>query len=398
MASVGCSDGDAIPAPLPATNADPENELPVATTPLERDILSIMNEAGLPGMQTAVVEDGELIWDQAYGYAVLTPLTRTPMTSDSILAISAVSKMLVAIAVMQQVEAGALSLDDDINAVLPWPVRNPAYPDDAITWRMLLANTSSLQNNERAFDQSYVFGMDHPQSLSDFMSALFAPEGIYYGPDNFQPSQPGSAFYGADFSISLAAYGVELIVGRPFHEYVRERILTPLGMEQTSYFLADLPDELLAVPYNCSVDGGGQRSCFPYTTGDTVLALQYSFPDYPDAGLRTSARQYVKLLAMLIDGGRAGDSVLLQQSSIDEMLTPGSLLGDFNLYWGLGFFVLEDARTWGHGGQDMGLAAVALFDREAGVGAVVLGNSQNDDMNVTDRLVQVATRLLDEQR
>lgn len=376
----------------------PSVVLPDTASSLDRDITALMSEVGIPGLQTVVARDGDVMWDRAYGNAVLMPLPEAPMTSDSILNIGSIRKMLIAIACMQQVEAGALSLDDDIDGVLPWPVRHPGYPDDPLTWRMLLSHTSSLQDNQSAYDNSYVYGMDHALPLGDFMAQLFSPGGSYRGANTFGAARPGTGFGYSNFGITLAAYGVELIVGQPFHEYVREHIIEPLGIERSSYFLAGLPEELLAVPYSCNRRIGGGFACLPFGTGDTVLSHQYSFPDYPDGLMRTSARQYAKLVEMMLAGGVASGSVLLQPSSIEQMLTPGPFQGSSPVAFGMGFYqVLDDPTVFGHDGQDYGITTDVIFDRVSGVGVLAFGNSGGDDAT-SDQVAQVAFRLLDESR
>ncbi len=393
----GCSGGNSG-SPVAAPPVRPEIVLPDTAAPLDRDIVAMMNQVGTPGLQAVVVKAGDVVWDSAYGNAVIAPLPEAPMTADSILNIGSSSKMLIAIACMQQVEAGALSLDADINGILPWPVRHPGYPDEPITWRMLLSHTSSVQDDQSAYDSSYVYGSEHPLPLAGFMAQLFSPGGSYRGANTFRSTRPGTAFEYSNFGITLAAYGVELVVGQPFYDYVRERIIEPLGMQRSSYLLADLPEELLAVPYSCQRAVGGQFACLPFDTGDTVLSHQYSFPDYPDGRMRTSARQYAKLVQMMLAGGVAGDAALLQPSSIEQMLTPGPVQGSFPVAFGLGFYqALGDPTVFGHDGEDKGIATSVIFDRTAGVGALAFGNSGGDDAT-SDQMVQIAFRLLDEFR
>lgn len=70
-------------------------------------ILDMMEAAGIPGLQTAVIKDGHTVWTKSYGYAVLDrPGPRRAMTNDSILWSASVGKILVTTAVLQQVEKG----------------------------------------------------------------------------------------------------------------------------------------------------------------------------------------------------------------------------------------------------------------------------------------------------
>jgi CubicO group peptidase (beta-lactamase class C family) len=397
LCASGCS-GDDSGAEASDLAASPAVALPDAATPLDRDLVDMMGPVGIPGLQTVVVKGGDVVWDSAYGKAVIAPLPEAVMTPDSILNIASISKMLVAIACMQQVEAGTLSLDADIDGVLPWPVRHPDYPDDPITWRMLLSHTASLHDDRFADEASYVYGTDHPQPLGDFMAQLFSPGGSYRVDGTFKSARPGTAFEYSNYGVALAAYGVERIVGQPFHEYVREHIIEPLGMERSSYFMADLPEELMAVSYGCNRGIDGRFVCLPFGTGDTVLSHQYSYPDYPAKGMRTSARQYAKLIEMMMADGVTEGTALLQPTSIEQMLTPGPVQDNPFVAFGLGFYQFLDQPTvYGHDGQNDGITTTAFFDRAAGVGALAFGNSGGDDAN-SEQMIRIAYRLLDEFR
>ena len=106
-----------------------------ALTDAEKDafIQMAMRSGGLPGLQTVVVKNGQIVWMKSYGYAVLDePGPRRRMRDDSILFSASVAKILVTVAVLQQVEKGLLALDDDINKYVPFSVRNPSWPERAV--------------------------------------------------------------------------------------------------------------------------------------------------------------------------------------------------------------------------------------------------------------------------
>ena len=99
-----------------------------ALTDADKDafIQLVMRSAGLPGLQTVVVKNGRVVWAKSYGNAVLDqPGPRRAMSNESVVFSASVAKILVTVAVLQQVEKGKLSLDDDINQFVPFKVRNP---------------------------------------------------------------------------------------------------------------------------------------------------------------------------------------------------------------------------------------------------------------------------------
>jgi CubicO group peptidase (beta-lactamase class C family) len=358
---------------------------------LEEIIAEVGASRQIPAIQTAVIKNGELVWAGAYGRASVAPSPEVPLTNDTIFTIASVSKIVVAIAFAQQVEEGTFAFDDDVSAALPWPVRNPAFPDDVITWRMVLSHTSSINDDSRASAESYVSGMDSPITLADFMADLFQRGGNYYGSETFIGVRPGTRYNYSNFAIALAAYAIEYRLGVPFHEYVRERIFEPLGMERTSYFLRDLPAELLAVGYDCNY-----QSCRAYQP--------YAYPDYPDGQVRTSATEYAKLLAMILSGGQSNETSILSAASIDELLTPGPVDTVYDTRQGLvfatlsGFAGTDEHLTWGHGGADYGMSSAVYFDRAAGVGAIAFCNGETSGETNIESMIAIAALLIDDYR
>jgi len=157
-----------------------------ADTERDRFIQQMMKSAGIPGVQAVVVKGNRILWSKSYGYAVLAQLGPvTPMRNDSILFTCSVAKILTAVAVMQQVEKGSISLDDDINRYVPFMVRNPKWPDVPITWRMLLTHTSSINDATGVEESVYTYGMQNPVTLEAYLEGIFKPGGIYQRPDSY---------------------------------------------------------------------------------------------------------------------------------------------------------------------------------------------------------------------
>ena len=118
---------------------------PQNPTDLDRFILDGMKGAKVPGLAAAVVKDGNIIWTGAYGWANIE--NKTPVTNETLFQVASVSKPVTAFAIMQLVEQGLLTLDADINEVLPFPVRNPRHPKVPITLKHLLTHTSGIRDN-----------------------------------------------------------------------------------------------------------------------------------------------------------------------------------------------------------------------------------------------------------
>jgi CubicO group peptidase (beta-lactamase class C family) len=148
---------------------------------LDSFIRYMMDTQHFPGVATWCSKNGQVVWQRSYGYANLQDSIAVTDTTSFLLA--SISKTFTATAIMQLWERGLFDLDEDVNNHLDFDVRNPYYPDSAITFRMLMTHTSTIHDN---------WGMlppwlpgDHPLPLGDFVYEYLVPGGIYYSPANF---------------------------------------------------------------------------------------------------------------------------------------------------------------------------------------------------------------------
>jgi len=136
----------------------------------------------LSGLAVAVLRNGELTFEATFGRASIDPTgeNNRDLTPDNLMRVASISKTLSAVVVMQLVEEGSLELDRDVSEYLGWELRNPHYPDRAITLRHLLAHVSSI----RDAGESYI--VRYPRALQE----AFDPAGADYG-ERFQVAEEG---------------------------------------------------------------------------------------------------------------------------------------------------------------------------------------------------------------
>jgi CubicO group peptidase (beta-lactamase class C family) len=254
------------------------------------------------------------------------------------------------------VEAGNLSLSADVNAYLPFPVRNPAYPDDPITLFQLLTHTSSIRDCRLTY---YNYAGDSEIALRDFCEGYLVPGGTYYDQDDYYPFAPGVRCFYSNMGATLAALIVEEVTGTPFDAYCRGDIFAPLGMNTTSWMLADLDPRTVAMPYRYD------RQADLY-----VPYGNYGYPDYPDGQLRTSVSQLGRFLALYMNGGSYRGVRLLEKATVTQMLTPQ--VDPPEAGQGLIWYWWEELI--GHSGGDKGATTHMYFDPATGAGVIVLTN------------------------
>jgi CubicO group peptidase (beta-lactamase class C family) len=352
----GLDSPEAVPA-----EAAPERG--AATSALDTLITEKMGVARVPGLVAVAIKGNRIVFEQGYGLATIEQAL--PVTPDTLFDLASVSKTVAAVALLQLRDQGWFALDDDVDTNLPFKARSPSFPTVPITYRMLLAHTSGILDSAQAWAH-IVYGQDSPIPLEAFMSGYLRPDGAYYLPGNWSDSRPGTAFVYSNSGTSLEGDLAERIAGADLQTYSQQHIFAPLGMGESSWFLADLDRADIAMPYR--VDA----------SGDYVPVGYYGYPEYPSGQLRTSGHQLAQFLMMLAQGGTLGGATLLASSTVTEMMTtqPNSVegLGLEFLKWP-GTPDAEGPRLDGHVGVDTGVSTDMWFDPATGAGFVVLTNS-----------------------
>lgn len=172
----------------------------------------------IPGFAIAIVEDDQVIYNKAYG--VEREGYAKQMRPNSILHIDALARGFTAMAVLQLVDQGKISLDDPVVDYIPWfQTSNKAFSDQ-ITIRMCLSNTSGIppQFNSQPT-------LDDQDGLKDFIASFN---------QHVIKRQPGMSHEFCDEGYSIIHYIIETISGMDYADYIEQEILSPLSMRNSS--------------------------------------------------------------------------------------------------------------------------------------------------------------------
>jgi CubicO group peptidase (beta-lactamase class C family) len=356
---------------------------PNPNTALDAFILEEMQEENIPGMATVIVKGGEIVWRRGYGLADVAG--NVPMTDSTIFALASVSKLFTGTALMQLAEDGQIDLDGPINAHMPFDVVNPNHPGTAITFRMLMTHTSSIQDNYDVMDNYYSEG-DPTIPLAELMERYFSPSGADYdAQNNFLTSAPGSEFEYSNIATALAGYLVERVAQMPFDAFCNQHIFDRLCMNSTSWFLAGLDVSQVAKPHQ-------------WTGSQFNTLAHYGFADYPDGLLRSNVSDLANFMIAFLQQGTFSGNQLLSAASVAEMLS-AQVSGDegvMGLNWYPEEIFLEDGGTvmmWGHNGGETGVSTDLYINPQNGIGVAVLNNGEGDNLYVVDELYNYALSL-----
>ena len=347
----------------------PIHQLPVRSdsATLDSFINWAMGYYHIPGAATWTCKNGQVIWQRCYGYARLHDADSIPVADTTLFMLASISKTLVATAAMQLWERGAFNLDDSINGYLPFPVRNQNHPDSAITFRMLMTHMSSIVDNWPVLLSLYVWGGDSPIPLGSFLQDYLVPGGAYYDPAaNFGSWSPGNGWEYSSAAVALLGYLVEAIEDS-FPIHCRDSIFNPLSMYETSWFLAGLDTNNIAIPYQW--------------IGSYYQPYQhYGYPDYPDGQLRTSSLQLARHLVGFMQYGMIDTVRILDSTTVALMRTnqyqisPSIIMGLIWYCWNTG-----GRWIWMHDGMDYGARTEASFCPDENSAVIVLTNGESDN-------------------
>ena len=183
-----------------------------------------LDTGDIAGAVVVVVKDGQVLTQRGFGYADMK--TRKPVDPDTTLfRPGSISKLFTWTAVMQQVQAGKLDLDRDINDYLDFKIP-PAF-GKPITLRNLMTHTAGFEETAK-----YLIATKLADNRPlDAALKRSVPARIY---------APGSTASYSNYGASLAGYIVQRVSGEPFEAYVQRHIFAPLGMAHSS-FVQPLP-------------------------------------------------------------------------------------------------------------------------------------------------------------
>ena len=172
----------------------------------------------IAGAEVAIVRDGAVVTERGYGFADVEK--RTPVDPKvTMFRPGSVSKLIVWTAVMQQVEAGKIDLDADINKYLDYNVTGMG--GKPITMRELMQHTAGFEEHAKGV-------ISTSNNLPTFEEMLKAkvPARIF---------PPGSTPAYSNYGASLAGYIVERVSGEPFDDYLERHVFQPLDMIHSSF-------------------------------------------------------------------------------------------------------------------------------------------------------------------
>jgi len=293
------------------------------------------------GAVAAVARHGRIAYVEAAGFQSLE--TRAPMTERSLFRIYSMTKPVTSVAVMMLFEQGKFRLDDPVSKYLPQFKQatvaerdgSTRAPAREMTVEDLLLHTSGLNHRtsdvyRRAEVRSRSMSMD--QFIANLVSVPLMED-------------PHTRYRYSEATTVLGRL-VEIWSGVPFDRFLEERVLKPLGMDDTAFWVQPAARERLTTVYVPGANGltPTETEAVPFTERPALIEGA--------VGLVSTVPDYVRFAQMLLNRGELGGVRVLKAETVDMMTRNGlpdvilQSRGGGSMGWGLGNvnIVLNPAR------------------------------------------------------
>lgn len=306
-----------------------------------------LKELGIPGVSIAVINEGQIEWAKAYGFADISE--NRPVTGETMFLAGSISKPVAALRAHQLVEEGVISLDTNVNDYLSdWKLPDNEFTEnEKVTTRRILNHTAGLT----------VWGFPGYDKGDTIPSVSEVLDGVGNTGQVRVYKEPGESWMYSGGGYTIMQLMITDLEKQSFPDIMRDNVLIPLGMT-SSTFENPLPETYHAIAAT------GYRS-----NGNEVEGKWPIYPEMAAAGLWTTPSQLILYAKDFQKTYQTRQDGLLKVGTVNEMLTPG--MNDH----GLGPVV--NKHTFGHGGADEGFRANLIAWKEHPVAVVIMVNSDN---------------------
>jgi len=317
---------------------------------LDTELQRAVERKDAAGVVVMAADRKGVIYEGAFGVADIGE--GRPLKRDAMFRIASMTKAVTSTAAMQLVEQGRFAVDDPVDKYFPEFAKLQVFESfDAATGNYKLKPATKPVTVRHLF--THTSGLGYPFTsaiLRDFKP--HAGETYPVGPLLFEPGERWH--YGT--SVDWLGRLVEKVSGLPLEDYFRQKIFTPLGMPDTSYFVPKDKEARLVTVNRRQPDGSlAKDSVQPPTAGFTPIG---------GGGLTSTCADYIRFTRMFLNGGELDGARVLSAASVAQMGQNAigsigvpalkaaqpersedfSFIADGRDKWGLGFLITADAR------------------------------------------------------
>ena len=327
---------------------------------LEQTIAKLMEDYHVAGMSVALIKDGQV--ESVCGYGLRNVEEDLPMTGDTVMPIGSVTKTFTSLALAMLADEGKLDWDEPVKTYIPWLELHDQILTDNVTARDLMCHRTGTPK----YDLQAIYAA--PDDKKEMVRSLKYLQTSAAFRTTFQYSNQ---------MVSLAGYLVDVLAGKPYEDFVRERIFAPLGMKSSDFEVASL--------------GKYEKTSKGYVFANDMFIqppAMHLGAFAPSGAIVSSAEDMAKFaLFQLGDGTWEGErlvsEVMMQEMHKHQMIgTP--YFWDFEetqcAEYGLGWFtdIYRGRKLINHGGNTNGFSAQMTLLPEDDFAIVALSNATSN--------------------
>ncbi len=336
---------------------------------LQPIIEQVMLQQSIPGLAVAIVENQKVVYAKGFGVKNLANESEK-VTPQSLFHMASVTKPFVATSIMQLVEKGKIDLDAPVVKYLPYfRMKDERYA--AVTVRQMLCHISGMPDvrdyewDKPQYDEGAL--ERYVRSLSD-LSLIAAP---------------GAKWQYSNMAYEILGDVIAKVSGETFEGYVRQHILTLLGMKNSTLLLKEASPQLLTTPHVLNDEYEVAVSkVFPYNRAHS-----------PSSTLYSNVLDMARWAMANMNRGELDGKRILQASTYDVMWKPaGEQWGHIGISWFLRKH--REYPTVSHSGGDVGFVSNLVMVPDRSIAVVLMSNFDRTSIGgITNAALDVALGL-----
>ncbi len=298
-----------------------------------------------PGCAVLVAKEGQIIYKKAFGSADVE--LNLPLSPDLVFKLASITKQFTAIAVLQLVEQGKISLQDSLQRYVPdFPSKG-----QTITIENLLTHTSGIRDYMQ---------IDYPNLYMERWD--FTPKQLIDSFKSYSSEfEPGTKYSYSNSGYYLLGYIIEKVSGKSYQNYVQEKILTPLALNHTYFDSANI-----IIPNRVS----GYRK-----ENGVIINADYWSPTiaYAAGGLLSNTEDLFKWFKGLLA------YKIIKKETLEKAFTPFKLRDGSVISYGYGWYVENsgNASSIEHAGKMNGFITNEIYYPQQDVFIAALFNCED---------------------
>ncbi|MCK4835305.1 MAG: beta-lactamase family protein [Candidatus Aminicenantes bacterium] len=330
-------------------------------------------KSGIQGLAITIVNDKRDLWKDEYGF--ISKKKDMAVNAETLFSIQSISKSITALAVLMAVQDGFLDLDTSVNVYLPgFRVNSPyeEHPEKKMTLRFLLSHRAGFTHEAPVgsnFDTRPHTFEQHIESISK--TWLKFPVGYRIAYSNS--------------GVDLAGYILQVKTGKPFIQYVKEKVLDPIGMKSSTLDMKVIKKEKNRASGLEHLPNGDEVS----------KGIPVDIPMIPAGGVYSNTIDMAKYLRFLINKGKVNGVHLLESNLIEQMFAVAFPVKTQRSGYGLCLLIEVVSKTYSvsHGGGGYGFSSCMIVYPELKLAVVLLMNTRgsvviNKIQNIMNEIIE----------